>query len=87
MLLIISLACTFLIFLDYHKSRNIHKSIIYVVVFIAILYAFSLALDFLKFKLLYLVILIPSTLFGLLYFKNRSNQSNQTSENDELDSF
>ena len=93
MLTLISSACVFLIFLDYHKSRNIHTSIIFVAVFFGVIFTLSFALKIFKFKLLFLVILIPTTLFGVLFFKNRNNTSetldgvDQKNETDELDSF
>ena len=70
MLLIISTACAFLIFLDYHKSKNIQKSIIYVAVLVAMIALLGLAVKVLQFKLLYLVVLIPLVLFGMLFLKN-----------------
>lgn len=70
MLLIISIASAFLIFLDYHKSRDIHKSIIHVALLFAVMFALGFALDLFRFKLLYLVIVIPPVLFGVLFLKN-----------------
>lgn len=70
-LLIISLACVFLIFLDYHKSRNVQKSIIYVAVLLAAIVLMTVFLKVLKFKLLYVIAVIPLLLFGMLFLKNR----------------
>ena len=64
------MSSAFLIFLDYHKSKNIQKSIIYVVVLVAMIVMLTLAVKVLQFKLLYLVILIPLVLFGAFFLKN-----------------
>jgi multidrug transporter EmrE-like cation transporter len=74
MLALISAACVFLVFLDYHKSKDIHKSIIYVVVFFTSAFLFSWAVKVLQFKLVYLVILIPLLLFGVLFLKDRNKE-------------
>lgn len=73
MLLLISIACVFLIFLDYHSARNIQKSILFVAVFFAFILAMSFALKLLQFKLLFLVIIIPVVLFVALFLKNRKH--------------
>ena len=68
--MLISMICPFLIFLDFHKARNIHKSVLFIVAFFVIMFLLGFAADALKFKLIYLVIIIPSLLFGILFLKN-----------------
>lgn len=68
--MLISMRCRFLIFIDYRKARNIHKSLIFIVAFFAVIFLLGFAADTLKFKLIYLVVIIPILLFGTLFLKN-----------------
>jgi hypothetical protein len=38
---LVSLLCPFLIFLDYHKRKNVHLAIIYVIAFFGIIFLLS----------------------------------------------
>lgn len=49
-----------MIFLDYHKKKNIHKAILYVLSFIGTILLISQITDY---NLLYLSLLIPPCLF------------------------
>jgi hypothetical protein len=61
----------FLILLDYHKKKDLRISVIYLVCFFATLWLIGFLVDELGFALLWLVILFPIFLFGILYLKNR----------------
>lgn len=74
---LIPLACVFLIFLDDHRRDDIHKSIIYVVTFFSVIFVFGIAVEVLKFNLLFFAFMIPFLLFSLLYWKNRKNDEIQ----------
>lgn len=74
---LIPLACVFLIFLDYHRRDDIHKSIIYVVTFFSVIFVLGIAVEVLKFNLLFFAFMIPFLLFSLLYWKNRKNDEIQ----------
>ncbi len=73
-LLLGSLFCPFLIFLDGHKWRNIYQSIMYLAVFIAFSALMTVAVKMLQFGLLYLVILAAILLFGFFFPKNRKKK-------------
>jgi hypothetical protein len=57
----ISFLSVFLIFLDYHKKRNIHKAVFYVISFFALLIIFKFIL--LPIFSFYCALIIPPALF------------------------
>lgn len=70
---LIPLACVFLIFLDYHRRNDVHQSIIYVIAFFAVIFLLGIAVEVLKFNLLFFAFMVPFLLFSLLYWKNRKD--------------
>lgn len=65
----------FLILLDYHKKENIHRSIIYVVLFYSYLYLFIPAFLAIAIHGLYILLVVPIFIFGLAFRKNKSNNT------------
>jgi hypothetical protein len=59
----------FLVFLDYHKKENIHKAILYIVSFIALLFIFSFIL--IPLFSFYIMLVIPVLLMIYLLIARR----------------
>jgi hypothetical protein len=63
----------FVILLDYHKKENIHRSIIYVVLFYSYLYLFIPIFLALAIHGLYILLFVPIFLFELAFRKKESS--------------
>jgi hypothetical protein len=59
------------IFLDYHKRRNISNAIWFLIVFFTSIVFLAYMVKQFSFALIPLVIIIPAVLFGALFLKNK----------------
>lgn len=64
-----------IIFFDYHKKHNFHKALWFVIIYVLAFTAISLLLKAMGLKLVYYLLLIPITIFGVLFLKNNRNKS------------
>ncbi len=60
-----------IILFDYHKKHNIHKSIWFLVFFCVFMLLIRLCIAFLGLTLVNYLLLIPVSIFGVLFAKNR----------------
>lgn len=62
-----------IIFLDYHKRRDIRKSIYFLILFFGVTITMAFVVKKYAFALLPFVFAIPFFLFGILFLKNKKH--------------
>lgn len=60
-----------IIFLDYHKKKNVHRAIWFLVFFVIGMLMISLTVQIFKFSVVYFLPLFPFALIGILFLKKK----------------